>query len=221
MSWTSIACRIRREWKLPLLVCRPIVREAHSFKSREEQKTKHSVDRVSNILDSPLVSEDRNRPIRMRGKISKPLEKPRLELDDASQGMLDSTGMEVMEVMNEALQTDEFYQVFRGTESAADVVEIIDVKMNRDFSHAHAFWRSKVIEMCLENLLSKNLAPTDVKIAEKMLVNMTNILQRNEAKFRSHMVRRINFRRVPRIYFKHEKLLVDMLALIKEQNYVR
>jgi ribosome-binding factor A len=157
----------------------------------------------------------------MRGKISKPLEKPRLELDDASKGMLDSTGLEVMDVMNEALQTDEFYQIFKGTESAADVVEIIDVKMNRDFSHAHAFWRSKVVEMCFENLLAKNLAPTDIKIAEKMLLNMTNILQRNEAKFRSHMVRRINFRRVPRIYFKHEKPLEDMLTLIKEQNYIR
>lgn len=197
------------------------VRFVHGFKSRPEQRTKISIDRVSSVLDSPMVAEDRNRPIRMRGKISKPLDNPKMELDNASKGILESTGMDIMDVMNESLRSDEFYNVFKGTDSAADVVEIIEVKLNRDRSHAHAVWKSRVIELFLDNLLTKSLTPPDIKVAEKMVTSMTNILQRHEAKFRSRIIRTINFRRVPRVYFTHSQSLTDLLTLLKEDNFIR
>jgi len=197
------------------------IRCIHNVKSRQEQRTKSSIDRVSSLLDSPLVAEDRNRPLRMRGKISKPLEKTEMELDTASKGMLEATGMDLMDVMNETLRSDEFHNVFKGTERAFDVVEIVEVKVNRDCSHAHALWKSKFVELFLNNLMNRTLTPQEIKIAEKMISNMTNILQRHEAKFRSQIIKTINFRRVPRVYFKHEKSLDDLILYLKEQNYVR
>lgn len=157
----------------------------------------------------------------MRGKISQPLEKTTLELDDASKGVLEATGMDIMDVMNELLSSDQFHNVFKGTECAADVVEIIEVKLNRDCSHAHAFWSSKLVEVFLTNLLERPLSAQQVKVAEKMGANMTNILQRHEAKFRSEIIKTINFRRVPRVYFRQEKTIDDLLLLLKEQNFMR
>lgn len=168
------------------------------------------------LLDDPSLEIDRARPIRQRAKISQPLEKPpKLVLDDASQGMMEAIADDIMDNMNDALNSNDFIGVFKGVDYASQVVEISAVKLNQDYSHAHITWRSSYIEDVLIQFQTKDLTDRDVKMAEKMTKNITDILQLHEGKFRSHMIRNFNFRRVPRIYIQPDEYIEDLLKVLK------
>lgn len=125
-----------------------------------------------------------------------------------------------------------------------NVVEISTVSLNQDQSHAHAYWSSEPIETMLKNLILAgkqhvflqhqsakpqdlqkfaSIAPVDARegyqLALKMEKNLSTKLQRYEGKFRSHIIRTINMRRVPRIFFaadKDTKMLIEQLKAIAE-----
>jgi hypothetical protein len=179
-------------------------------------KPNPSLDRTISLLDDPAVKTDRSRPIRERSKISKPLEKPgKLVLDDASKGVQDTFAEEIVENMNAALGTTPFVNMLRGVEDPSEIIEIAEVKLNQDYSHIHATWRSNYFENILTELAKKDLSPKDGKFSAEMIAKVNIILQEREGKFRSFFIKDFNFRRVPRIYFKPDKVIEDLLDEVK------
>ena len=193
-----------------------INRRVHrSSNNNSDDKDKGRMTKTISLLDDPSLEVDRSRPIRQRAKISQPLEKPaKLVLDEASRGMSQAIADDMMDNMNDALSSNDFIGVFKGVDYASQVVEISSVRLNQDFSHAHVTWRSRYIEDLLEKFQEKDLSENDVKMAEKMTTNINDILQRNEGKFRSHFIKSVNFRRVPRIYFQKDQYIEDLLKVL-------
>ncbi len=174
------------------------------------------IDKTLSLLDDPSLQQDRMRPIRQRCKISKPLEKPpKLIFDKASQGMSEAIAGDIMDKMNDALESNSFIRLFKGVDYAAQVVEISSVRLNQDYSHAHVTWTSEYMEELLKGLKHKHLSMKEVRFTEQMLSNLNAILERNEGKFRSHFIRTFNFRRVPRIYFQHDPKLQNIVDELK------
>jgi ribosome-binding factor A len=174
------------------------------------------IDKTLSLLDDPSLEDDRSRPVRQRGKISKPLEKPpKLVFDKASQGMSEAIADDMMDNMNDALGSNAFIGVFKGTDYASQIVEVSSVRFNQDYSHAHVTWTSDYLEQIFNELKKKQLSSREVRFSGQMLSNINNILQRNEGKFRSHFIRTFNFRRVPRIYFQHDQKLENIMIELK------
>lgn len=95
-----------------------------------------------------------------------------------------------------------------------------------DYSHAHTFWRSPAIEifikLIIQDLLTKKITDPEVikkKIdtVRRMEAKVSEQLQLNEGRMRSHLIKTINFRRVPRLLFESDtsiKILVEKLQHI-------
>ena len=102
-----------------------------------------------------------------------------------------------------------------GIEYASQLVEISSVRLNQDYSHAHAKWRSRFVEDILTKFQEKELTDRDIKFTEKMIANINDVLQRSEGKFRSNVVKSYNFRRVPRMYFQPDEVIEDLVKVLK------
>jgi ribosome-binding factor A len=187
---------------------------------------KNSIGRASSILDDRSGADSTFgrsvQPYKQRGKLTKPLVKaPKAMLDPSSQGILQAHGNDIMDVINEALASREFYSLFRSVKDPSDVLEISQVTLNRDLSHAYIHWRSPPIDELLSRLVSKIPTKQEVDRMEKILKQLTTKLQDNEGSFRSVMIRKLNFRRVPRFYFKPDvntQMIFEQLREIQDDD---
>ena len=100
--------------------CRPTTATIRSLRSNNgpnsnKNQMKGGMNKAISLLDDPMLDVDRARPVRQRAKISQPLEKPpKLVLDDASRGMLEAIADDIMDNMNEALNSNEMIGTFKG-----------------------------------------------------------------------------------------------------------
>jgi ribosome-binding factor A len=188
---------------------------------------------VMGVLDSQLNEEDllKSKFLR-RSKLNKSLAKPqKIVLDESSEGILDALAGELEDAINDYLNKNSIF-VSGPTKqslpiSSNQLVEITRLRLNQDCSHAHAYWSSSPIEILLEKMLEKSKEQTKQtqkvdsqsmqrhhQIGIRMEKKVTDVLQFHEGKFRSHIIRSINLRRVPRIFFAPDnryKLLLDQL----------
>lgn len=120
------------------------------------------------------------------------------------------------------------------------VVEISTVSLNQDQSHAHAYWSSEPITIMLQKLVAASqqyviqshrpevarniqrktqVGPQDplkcYEFAQRAESRLTKKLQDREGGFRSHIIRTINMRRVPRIFFAPDKSTKMLMAQLK------
>eukprot|EP01039_Chlorochromonas_danica_P005882 gene5882-6477_t len=162
-----------------------------------------------------------------RYKLNKSLVAPEKEqITSQMDGILGATADEIMDDMNEVLDSPQFSSIFGNKfTSLSDALEISSLVLNKDVSHAHARWHSPIIAGFIDSLVKKEeVTKAQLLLAQKMASNITRRLQSNEGKFRSHIIRTINFRRVPRIFFRAShtiETLLDKLASRKEFLKVR
>lgn len=149
-----------------------------------------------------------------RFKLNKSLVAPEKEqITSQMDGILGATAEEIMDDMNEALESAQFATIFGNKfASLSDALEISSLVLNKDISHAHARWHSPIIAGFVDSLVKReDISLAQLHLARKMTNNISRRLQSNEGKFRSHIIRTINFRRVPRIFFRPSHTIEGLL----------
>lgn len=123
-------------------------------------------------------------------------------LSTGSLGQLDNFQEAFCEVLNTALADKSFYKLFKGShEDSSSVIEFKKVDLNRDMSHATAYWHCPVVYKFLKFVL-KTKGEEEYKIlSEQTSQHISKILKAAEPRFRALVVKELEFRRVPRIFF--------------------
>ena len=139
--------------------------------------------------------------------------------------------MDVEEILNECLSSKTCAGMFtrRRTRNLAikvmDVnnemmIEIDSVTLTKDGSHADAFWQSNVLNDFIKLVKEKNGEIDGAALHLKTSTNITKRLQMNESKFRSAIARKMNFKRVPRVFFHPSEDLVISSVLNEAQKTI-
>ena len=144
---------------------------------------------------------------KMRAKLARSLEKkPVRDIGDRARGTMDAIGDEIADIINESLRKDKFSTIFKRVKDLTPFVEIVKVVVNRDLSHADAYWVSPVIHKfaysCRESLGEKR----EQDLLKKMSNKISDNLQKKEPQFRTEVMREMTFKRVPRIFFHKKKI---------------
>jgi len=150
-------------------------------------------------------------------------------LDSTSEGISEATSQDLTDFMNEYLEKNKVFKS-KGEPWAiktSDYLEITECDLNQDYSHCHAQWSCPAFDHLLKQLLkvdkSQSCAESMSQVsfqerynmAKKVEKKMNLILERLEGKFRSHIIREVNLRRVPRIFFVADKRTTLMLEQLK------
>eukprot|EP01036_Dinobryon_divergens_P033783 gene33782-43653_t len=141
---------------------------------------------------------------RASGKLRKSLDSSTKKpvLDIASEGHLDTISAHVMDSINESLDSPKLSGMFRGIKEISDAIEILEVKCNRDCSHAAVVWECNVLNKFVRfHLQSSKSLEKSRALALKLGEKVNSKLQQSEPFFRSKLMRNMEFRRVPRILF--------------------
>eukprot|EP01031_Cornospumella_fuschlensis_P038373 gene38374-46638_t len=153
-------------------------------------------------------------------KLNQSLEpKQKVKVSSETNGVLQATALELVDDLNAALATPQLSSLFRSVPNASEVLEISKVVLNRDMSHADAFWTSKISVAFIETLSAKDsITKQDVAAANSMVHNINNKLQARESKFRSHIIKSFDFRRVPRVFFRPDAKLEQQLRTLEQRR---
>lgn len=149
-------------------------------------------------------------PKQVRAKLGRSLETPLPKSERMSErlvGVNSAFAEEILDVLNEALGSSKVGRnLFRGTVDASDAVEITVCKVNSDVSHVYAEWSSRIIEGFAKELEREMGTDHAQRFMKRSEAYITARLARHEGKFRTYYARKIQSKRVPRIYFKpHNK----------------
>lgn len=190
-------------------VCKQICR--HFARGKENAKAKYDDSGKSRAIDlvdhlDIAKSDDPSKPQNTSGgKLRKGLQaKEKPILDMASQGSLDATGEDIRDIMNEFIESAKFSYAFKGIKNASSLITISKVECNRDISHTTALWKSSQMELFVKMVDSKHGEIESAKMANKICQNIDKTLRAKEGAFRSFMMRKMDFKRVPRVSFHPE-----------------
>lgn len=187
--------------------------EQPAFSNKMNVVGKRMQDSIRMLDAGALYSQTNRRdpnlpaaPKQVRAKLSRTLEtpQPRSEvLSERQKGMNTAFAEEIMDVLNEAMASSKIGRgLFRGTDDASAVVEITACKVNSDVSHIYAEWSSPIINGFADEIKG-NMGEEKAKKFQKKSENyVTARLAMREGRFRTYLLRRIESKRVPRIYFK-------------------
>eukprot|EP00607_Mallomonas_marina_P007768 CAMPEP_0182417316 /NCGR_PEP_ID=MMETSP1167-20130531/1748_1 /TAXON_ID=2988 /ORGANISM="Mallomonas Sp, Strain CCMP3275" /LENGTH=211 /DNA_ID=CAMNT_0024590761 /DNA_START=143 /DNA_END=778 /DNA_ORIENTATION=- len=153
--------------------------------------TSHQLDLVSELDKS-----------RKSKKLFKKLDRsPKKELSEISIGIRDAEGAHVADILNEALGSNAFIGTFRGISDASSMIEIAAVRIIGDGSKLVALWTSSYLESFLINVKEKHGTGDANRMSANVTKYITQRLQKKEPHFRAVLVRKMDFKRVPRLSF--------------------
>jgi ribosome-binding factor A len=148
-------------------------------------------------------------------KLTSSLANPQFENDLTPQGIgvLDTFGTDISEVLNEGLHSSNtFYGMIPGAKQPGDILEISHVKVNKDCSHIMVYWSAPFITNFSKLVRAEKGEEEATRVHDKMAAAMTGRLQKREPQFRSLLIKKMEFRRVPRITFREwTKKVVDKM----------
>ena len=148
------------------------------------------------FIRSPEKSEKK-----LRSRLDKKKETTSLPPD--AYGKMESTSIDILEILNEALEENSLYELFKGTKRASDIVEIVHVIINQDCSHVTAYWSCDLIEKFADKVREKHGDADYTKVHKEFTSKISKKLKSCEPTFRSFLLKKMDFRRVPRIFFRH------------------
>lgn len=134
--------------------------------------------------------------------------------------MISATGADVADVINEALSTAKLAGTFRRVKDPSEFVKIAKVVMNRDYSHADAFWTCPIVQKFVSSCPETFSIERKNQIAAKMETYITKSLQKREPQFRSQLTMKISFKKTPRIFFRPLKKPNSFCVLYGDQDDV-
>lgn len=117
-------------------------------------------------------------------------------------GTLDAAREEISEILEDCLNSNELLNLFHPFPHTSRVVQIRNVKLNRDISHIDVLWESNFLEEFIQRIYEINGEAEGKRMKLKLYNQVNQILQKKEGKFRTHLMKQIFFRRVPRIFFR-------------------
>lgn len=142
---------------------------------------------------------------RRRAKLHQGLEKRNKTITPsvAMQGLLEATAEDVCTILNEALETSAFAKIFKGCEDTSAAFEFDRVRLSSDCTHAVAYWRSPLMDKFVSLAIDRDGVTDGNRLSRKMNEYVSKRFQNRESAFRSFLIKNMDFRRVPRIAFKH------------------
>lgn len=192
----------------PLVCGRVSFRNFSMFKTLRPSKPLPKVKPATGTdLINRLDSQARDGAVQKKDriKLNRSLEqkaKPALGAD--AMGMLEHTAEEISDYLNETLASPKLCDMFRGVTKASNIIEISECIVNRDYSHVTAYWSSDLANDFTKFLNKKGTDKTNLdtkKLTEKLNSTVTKKLQLCEGVFRAHIMKKMEFRRVPRVFF--------------------
>ena len=160
----------------------------------------------------------------VKRKLLKPLESAQARdnetISPKSVGLKEAIECEVAAVLNEALQSPRFMKTFRGLHDPSMLVEIEEVKTLGDGSQLLAFWRSEMLDSFISEVRKSKGEDECYTLSKKVAAYYSQRLQRKEPQFRSELIKKIDFRRVPRIIFKMQSNEVNDVRQIRYRKFL-
>lgn len=153
----------------------------------------------NNSSSSSSVSSSSNRSAKLNVGLEK---KTKAVLDVASQGVSEAACEDIMDDMNELLSSKHFLHFLRRGTTAAQVVEVVHVDINQDYSHVTAFWKSNFVDKFISFAAKEEGQETALKLRKRFTKAISSKLMDAEPRFRTSLMKTMSFRRVPRIFFK-------------------
>jgi ribosome-binding factor A len=184
-----------------------LISNYYNGKDDRKSSVERATEKLLNKIDpSSITSETGQRlPSAKRSKLNKGLDKTeKVVISECNKGIMDQSGNEIAEIINETLASRSFYKIFKGCDDASKVVEIEEVKINRDCSHAYAYWSSDILNKFAETMVLDNKINQEDynRFVTKSVKYIHSHLQIREGFFRSKLAQKMSFKRVPKIYFK-------------------
>lgn len=138
-------------------------------------------------------------------KLSKGLEPvEKKELSVRASGASEALCSEINDSIVDCLTTDKLFKLFHGFNDPSDVVEIMDIEANLDFSHVTILWRCAGLIQQSIHVMEKNFDEVTYKrISSRIINGINNKLQLKEPIFRSHLMKQVYFKKVPRLFFRN------------------
>jgi ribosome-binding factor A len=145
------------------------------------------------------ISSETALPRAGKSKLKRSLEVQSLpELTTSQMGALQSAEEEILETLEDCLQSNSMLGTFPHLKHASQLIHIAKVKVNRDLSHVDVIWGSQILESFI-NRVYETSGETEGKRMKEKIFKKTNLrLQKKEGTFRTHIMKAIEFRRVPR-----------------------
>ena len=119
-------------------------------------------------------------------------------------GLRESDEEAICEVLNEVLVSNTLLNLIRGVKYPASLIEIKDVRAIGDCSKYVVVWGSDLFDKFIMMTREKKGEEEGRKVAIKFSSYISNTLQKKEPFFRSRLMRKMTFRRVPNLTFKME-----------------
>jgi ribosome-binding factor A len=155
-----------------------------------------------------------------KAKLKRSLDKDKTcEIKPSVQGYLDSIGEDICDALNEALSSKECYKLFKGSTDAGNLIEFSEVRPNQDCSHVTVLWSSDIIRTFIRELNATHGYEEAEKFSQKSFQYINEKLQKREAVFRSFLIKKIHFKRVPRVFFRPHD--TDLMKEFLIKNDVR
>lgn len=125
------------------------------------------------------------------------------EISGEMKGNLEATSIDIMDILNENIRSDTFQRIFRtnGNESW-DCVEIVEVSLNQDMSHASCRWTSPMLIDFTKFVCEKKGEAFGSALYIHSTREINSQLKKCEPRLRSILARKMSFKRVPRLLFK-------------------
>ena len=150
-------------------------------------------------------------PATAKSKLNLPLEarESRKEtMSHAQKGMNQAIAEDIHEILSDAMSSPKLRTLFRGTKDASMVVDIKHVKVNSDVSHVYAEWQCDLLEGFAREIHDNMGADKAKSFGKRSIRYITGRLAARESVFRTVLMRQMQFKKVPRIYFTHESTAI-------------
>jgi len=159
------------------------------------------------------------RSSRTGGRLKKSLvKKESPELDPVSQGSMDATSEEIRDVLNEHLESFKFAYAFKGFKKASELVEIVELQCNHDYSCATAMWRASSMERLVKSMEAKHGEKEANTLAKRIIKNIDQVFREKEGIMRTNLMRKMDFKRVPKLMFRPKDSSLGLVAPLQGIN---
>lgn len=155
-----------------------------------------------NSLDSPTYTQGGTTK-QDKIKLNRGLNAPKVtRINPIIIGTNETIAVDILEYMTEALTSRKMKRIFKGVKDLEGMVVFEHCHVNTDLSHCYIYWSSDVSDHFANFVIDTKGEQEGSQILEVMNANINNRLQAVEGYFRHQLIKRMDFKKVPRIYFE-------------------
>jgi hypothetical protein len=198
------SCRAAKLTFMNITRCFGRARQPSSFHSDVLKRKPGVLDKVGQLDIAQGDDEHSKRSRALGEKLKQGLTKgkTRTVMNSASQGITDSISEHIRDMLTVALDPPRIRGIFKGIRNASKAVEVVDVKTNQGVTHVTAYWHSPALATFLKGVYRKLGEEEAVKYTTMVVDSVDSAFSVNEGAFRSYLIKKMDFKRVPRIHFR-------------------